>query len=109
MPYALGRFNFNCVHYIQYRPIQNRPAPPLCLQKGKQMKLRYYAHIRRKVGTIQTILEGRMEGRRPRGRPRQTWFSNITRWTGMEARRCIAEATDRHLWSVITRQPLDWR
>ena len=69
----------------------------------------YIADIRRKGDIIQTILEGRMEGSRPRGRPRQTWFGNIARWTGKEAKRCIAEATDRHLWSVITRQPLDRR
>jgi len=44
-----------------------------------------------------------------RGRPRQTWFSNKAQWTGKEALRCIAEDTDRHLWSVITCQPLDQR
>ena len=79
------------------------------LQTVKQRKLRYFGHIRRKGDIIQTILEGRMEGRRPRGRPRQTWFGNIPQWTGRDAQRCIAEATDRHLWSVITRQPLDRR
>ena len=69
----------------------------------------YIADIRRKGDIIQTILEGRMEGSRPRGRPRQTWFGNIAQWTGKEVERCIAEATDRHLWSFITRQPLDRR
>ena len=79
------------------------------LQKVKQRKVRYYGHIRRKGDIIQTILEGRMEGRRPRGRPRQTWFNNIVQWTGWDARRSITEARDRHLWSATTRQPLDRR
>ena len=76
------------------------------LKTIKQKKLQYYGHIRRKSNFLTTILEGKMEGRRPRGRPRQTWFSNIPQWTGRDAQRCIAEATDRHLWSVITRQPV---
>ena len=79
------------------------------LKTIKLKKLQYYGHIRRKGNFLTTLLEGKMEGRRPRGRPRQTWFSNIPQWTGRDAQRCIAEATDRHLWSVITRQPLDRR
>ena len=50
-----------------------------------------------------------MDGRRPRGRPRQTWLNNIIQWTGGDARRSIAEARNCHMWSVITHQPLDRR
>ena len=71
--------------------------------------MRYYGYIPRKGDIIQTILEDRMEGGRPRGRPRHILFYNIVQWTGGDARRTIAEARDRHLWSVITRQPLDRR
>ena len=42
-------------------------------------------------------------------KPRQTWFSSIVQLTGRDAQRSIEEATDRHLWTVITRQPLDRR
>ena len=56
------------------------------LQTVKQRKLRYFGHIRRKGDIIQTILEGRMEGRRPTGRPRQTWSGNIAQLDGQERR-----------------------
>ena len=67
------------------------------LQTIKQKKLQYYGHIRRKSNFLTTLLKGKTEGRRPKGRPRQTWFSNIPQWTGRDAKRCVAEATDRHL------------
>ena len=35
----------------------------------QKRKLRYYGHIKRKNNILTTIVEGRLEGRRPRGRP----------------------------------------
>ena len=32
--------------------------------------------IRRKSNFLTTLLEGKMKNKRPRGRPRQIWFSN---------------------------------
>ena len=40
--------------------------------EAEENEVRYYGHIRRKGDIIQTILEGRMEGRRRRGRPGST-------------------------------------
>ena len=48
------------------------------------------------------ILEGKMYGNKPRGRPRRIWMDDITEWTGLktygEAKR-IAE--DRKRWKSM--------
>ena len=71
----------------------------------QQRKLKYYGHIKRKNNLLTTVLEGKMEGKRPQGRPRNIWFTDIREWTGLRGRECTRKATDRNLWGVISRQP----
>ena len=71
----------------------------------QKRKCSYYGHIKRKNNILTTALEGRIEGRRPRGRPRNNWFGDIKEWTQMTGFECTSMAADRHLWSVITRRP----
>ena len=74
------------------------------LEKIKKRKTRYYGHIKRKNNILTTAVEGKVEGKRPRGRPRNTWFKDIKVWTNQTAYECTKKAADRHLWSVIARQ-----
>ena len=74
------------------------------LEKIKKRKCRYYGHIKRKNNILTTAVEGKVEGKRPRGRPRNTWFKDIKVWTDQTAHECTKNAADRHLWSVIARQ-----
>ena len=74
------------------------------LDKIKKRKCRYYGHIKRKNNVLTMAVEGRVQGKRPRGRPRNTWFKDINVWTEQTAYECTKKATDRHLWSVIARQ-----
>ena len=71
----------------------------------QQRKLRYYGHIKRKGDILTVALEGRMQGRRPQGRPRNSLFIDIKKWTGLKGGECARMAADRNLWSVISRQP----
>ena len=75
----------------------------------KQRKLRYFGHVKRQDGFLKMTMEGKMEGRRPRGRPRTTWVDNIETWTGRSKQECTRAAADRLQWSVIARQPLETR
>ena len=56
------------------------------LNNLKHRKLSYAGHIMRNTSghcdTLLTTLQGRMEGKRGRGRPRQTWVDDIREWTG---------------------------
>ena len=72
----------------------------------KKRKLRYFGHVKRQNGLLKQTLEGRIEGRRPRGRPRTTWVDNIEAWTGMRKYECTEACRDRAQWSVIASRPL---
>ena len=74
------------------------------LDKIKKRKTRYYGHIKRKNNILTRAVEGKVKGKRPRGRPRNTWFKDIKVWTNQTSYECISKAADRHLWSVIARQ-----
>ena len=71
----------------------------------QKRKLRYYGHVKRKNNILTTALEGRMRGKRPRGRPRNNWFSDVKEWTGLSAAESTKRAAFRNLWSVTTSQP----
>ena len=79
------------------------------LKTIKQRKLRYFGHVKRQNGILKQTLEGRIEGTRPRGRPRTTWVDNIQEWTGRSKSECTQACKDRNQWSVIARQPLQQR
>ena len=46
-------------------------------------KLRWFGHISRSNYMSNTILQGSIEGKRRRGRPRTQWQDNIVEWTSL--------------------------
>ena len=55
--------------------------------------------------TLLTTLEGRMEGKRGRGRPRQTWVDDIIEWTGSKRYDQIKRAAEnRNLHGTFATQ-----
>ena len=79
------------------------------LKTVKQRKLRYFGHVKRQDGFLKMTMEGKLEGRRPRGRPRTSWADNVEEWTGRSKQECTRAASDRPQWSVISRQPRETR
>ena len=79
------------------------------LNNIKRRKMQYYGHVRRHETIMKKVLEGKMCGRRARGRQRTTWMDNIREWTGLDMAECATAARDRARWRVITRQPLRQR
>ena len=43
----------------------------------QKRKLKCFGHIKRKNNILTTALEGKLEGKRPRGRPRNNWMADI--------------------------------
>ena len=76
------------------------------LETIKQKKMSFFGHIKRHNGILKEILEGKMEGKRPRGRPRAQWTDNIKTWTNNNLKECTLMTQDRDLWRTISRQPL---
>ena len=71
----------------------------------KCRKMSFFGHVKRHNTIIKEILEGRMEGRRGRGRPRAAWPVNIRTWADCNLAECTRRARDRGLWRFTSRQP----
>ena len=71
----------------------------------KSRKMSFFGHIKRHNTIIKDILEGKVEGRRGRGRPRAAWPDNIRTWADCSLAECTRRARDRGLWRCTSRQP----
>ena len=67
---------------------------------ARRRKLCYFGHVARgsagDLGAI--ILEGKVQGKRSRGRPKATWEDNIKEWTGLSIHQAIQQAKNRNHW-----------
>jgi len=69
----------------------------------KRRKLAWYGHVTHHDSLSKTILQGYMDGKRKRGRPRKTWIDNIKEWTTTTAVSQLNEiAQDRDHWKRLT-------
>ena len=64
----------------------------------KKRKCQYFAHIIEGNGVQRLLMEGRINGRRGRGRPRTMSTDNIKEWTKISCNDCIRVAQDREGW-----------
>lgn len=72
-------------------------------------KLQFAGHILRGSGGLLSTaaLEGRINGRRGRGRPRRNWIDDVREWTGIYNYGAIKrKAEDRVLWRNMAANPL---
>ena len=65
-------------------------------------KITYFGHLIRRNNIHRLLLEGPLEGKRSRGRPRTEWMTNIREWTGMRYDDLVILAQDREPWRIIT-------
>ena len=68
--------------------------------KKREMSI-FWTYNKRKWGTTMAD-EGRINGRRGRGRPRTMWTDNIKEWTKLSYNDCIRVAKDRQRWRSMT-------
>ena len=68
----------------------------------KKRKCPYFGHIIRGDGVQRLLMEGRINDRRGRGRPRTMWTDNIKKWTKTSYNDCIRVAQDRERWRSMT-------
>eukprot|EP00794_Sanderia_malayensis_P016388 gene16388-biopygen12078 len=64
----------------------------------KRRKLKYYGHQTRKQAQAKVIIEGRVEGRRERGRPRRQWEDDLKQWSGCSMEELRRAAEDKERW-----------
>ena len=63
------------------------------------LKLKLFGHIRRSsTGLVKVCVEGMIQGKRSRGRPRRRWIDDIKSWTRLTINSLNRNAMDREVW-----------
>ena len=74
----------------------------LMLRKSMaERKMRFFGHIVRKNGMEKRLMQGKVEGKRRRGRPTTAWFQDLKEWTKLNIAAASQLATDRERWREI--------
>ena len=68
----------------------------------KKITIIYFGHMIIRNNIHRQLLDGPLQRKLSRGRPRTEWLTNITEWTGMRYEDLVRIAQDREPWRIMT-------